>query len=96
MPMLTGTEGADAKRKLHGCQAVDSPVAGGGLGAWPAPTCLPRPCHICGSSWGCWIFMGSPPFMETDKTPAVASSQPGFLILQACCFQFLGSAAHRK
>lgn len=61
------------------------PVPGQHLPACPALV-------IFVAAQGCRIFMGSPPFMETDKTRGVAFSKPSFLILQACCFQFLSTA----
>ena len=52
--MLTGTEGVDAKRKLHGCQAIDSPGDRGGPGTWLAPACPSRPCRTLGDVGSLW------------------------------------------
>ena len=86
--MLTGTEGADAKRKLCSVRLLiaqrtgEVPLPGWDLSACPA---LVIPVAALGDVQN---FMGSSPFMETDKMSGVALNKPSFLILQSLLLCF--------
>lgn len=79
MLVLTGTEGADAKRKsvrlLIAQRTGGVPVPGWHLSACSALVIPVAPLRDVQD------FMGSPPFTETDKMPGVALNKPSFLML---------------
>lgn len=83
-----GTEGADAKRKLCGVRLLitqrtgEVPLPEWHLSACPA---LVIPVAALGDVQN---FMGSSPFMETDKMSGVALNKPNFLILQSLLLCF--------